>query len=101
MERTIENLVQYGLVKRSRNALWAVAAFIVEKNSPSKIRMKLDYRPFIKVTIQTVRISPHVESKLVHFTGRIVFSKMDFFNGYWQLPLHPTRITTKVLLSQK
>lgn len=50
--------------------------------------MTFDYCPVNRAIEDTPCPMPHIDFELQDVRGSIVFAKMDFTSGYWQLSLH-------------
>lgn len=47
----------------------------------------MDYRPINAATLKGVWPMPHLESVISEMRDARVFASIDFWSGYWQLPL--------------
>ncbi len=89
MRKHVEALVKAGLVYRNPRSRWSSPPLIVKK-SGGGFRMTVDVRAVNSQTEATQWPMPLLEVVLDHVQGATVFFGLDFFKGYWQLPLHPS-----------
>ncbi|POM75925.1 LOW QUALITY PROTEIN: GapPol Polyproteinlike [Phytophthora palmivora] len=85
LERHIDKLLENGLAYVNPRSRWASPPRIVSKSEPGTYRMTVDTRRMYERMDPIQWPVPILESALSlerYFT-------LDWFRGYWQLPLHP------------
>jgi len=86
LEEHVAQLEAAGLVYRNNKSRWASPPLIVPKPN-GKSRMTVDVRMVNDRTDRLVWPMPMMETITEHLRGAKVFFTLDFFKGYWQLPL--------------
>jgi hypothetical protein len=89
MAEHMKELEDAGQSYRNNKSRWTSPPSIVRKPGAGRFRMTMDVRA---VNVQTEAIQwsmPMLEVILDHLKGSCVFFSVNFFKGYWQLPLHP------------
>jgi hypothetical protein len=61
--------------------------FLVAKKKPGEYRFINDVQPLNKVTIRDAGMPPAVDEFSEEFAGRLITSSLDFYAGYYQIPL--------------
>ncbi|GMF48914.1 unnamed protein product [Phytophthora fragariaefolia] len=94
LERHVDALLQHILVFRNPRIRWASAPRIVKKkeldHDPlADPRMTVDTRAENESTEAMPWPMPVLEVVIGELEGAHVFFVLDWFRGYWQLPLHP------------
>ena len=79
---------------------WAAGVVLTRKKNSVKKRFCVDYRGLNRLTIKNQTALPRIDDLLDIFHGARVFSTIDLFSGYWQVPMDPedvqkTAFTTK------
>lgn len=83
----IQEKLDHGLYEFSQGP-YRGRYFLVEKKEPSKWRLVNDVQPMNKVTIRDAGLPPSVDEFSEDFAGFPILSSIDFYSGYYQLPLH-------------
>ena len=65
-------------------APWSVPVLFVNKKDGS-LRLCIDYRWLNAVTIKNKYLLPHMDELFDQLQGAMVFSNLDFWQGYYQL----------------
>ncbi|KAE9067004.1 hypothetical protein PF007_g28235 [Phytophthora fragariae] len=94
LERHVGKLLASGLVYRNPRSRWASAPRIVRKKEQdtdptADPRMTIDTRSVNDKTDAMPWPMPILEIIIGELEGATVFFSLDWFRGYWQLPLHP------------
>lgn len=87
VERHMNELVKSGLVRVNHRACWASPPRIVAKTEPGEYRMTVDTREPNKNVEGMPWPMPDLESDLGKVEGSSCYFTLDWFRGYWQLPL--------------
>ena len=61
--------------------------FLVEKSQKGTYRLINDVQPLNKVTIHDSGLPPAVDEFSENFTGYLISSAIDYYSGYYQIPL--------------
>lgn len=88
MEEHVNALVNAGLVFENHRSRWASPPRIVSKKEPGEYRMTVDTRAVNACTEPMPWPMPHLDTALTQLEGSEVYFNLDWFRGYWQLPLH-------------
>ena len=88
METFVDDLQALGLLYKCPDSRFSSAAHIVTKPN-GEFRVTGDYRRLNMHTLLRQSVMPHMDVMLMHLQGATVFFSLDFFKGFWQLPLHP------------
>ncbi|KAE9082320.1 hypothetical protein PF006_g26930 [Phytophthora fragariae] len=94
LERHVAKLLEKKLVYRNTRSRWASAPRIVRKKEQdydptADPRMPVDTRAVNDRTEAMPWPMPILEVVVGELEGAKVFFVLDWFRGYWQLPLHP------------
>ncbi|KAE8907163.1 hypothetical protein PF005_g27403 [Phytophthora fragariae] len=94
LERHVAKLLEKKLVYRNTRSRWASAPRIVRKKEQdydptADPRMTVDTRAVNDRTEAMPWTMPILEVVVGELEGAKVFFVLDWFRGYWQLPLHP------------
>ncbi|KAH7462617.1 Retrovirus-related Pol polyprotein from transposon 297 [Phytophthora ramorum] len=87
LEEHIEELVRHGLVKKNHRSRWASAPRIVAKRKPGEYRMTVDTRAVNALTEPMPWPMPDIEADLAQVEDSEAYFTIDWWRGYWQLPL--------------
>jgi hypothetical protein len=87
MREHIASLVAAGLCYRNNRSRWCSPPLIVKKKESGQFRMTVDVRAVNAQTEVVQWPMPILEVIMDHLQGAKVFFAIDFFKGYWQLPL--------------
>ena len=82
----MEEMVNKGFVKPGTSP-WGAPVLFVKKNDGS-MRLCIDYRELIKVTIRNQYPLPRIDDLFDQLQGAKVFFKIDLRSGYHQLRVH-------------
>jgi hypothetical protein len=88
MRDKVHELEELGLVYRNTEAEWASPPLILPKRGPDQYLMTVDLRVPNASTKPTSWPMPNLQDELHDLHGSKVFAKLDFCQGYWQIPLH-------------
>jgi hypothetical protein len=86
MRDKIRELEELGLVYKNTGAEWASPPLILPKAGPDQYCMTFDLPS--ASTKPTAWPMPNNQDELHDLHGSEVFATLDFFQGYWQIPLH-------------
>jgi len=96
MDGFMRQLKELGYVEEEPFATMSSPAHVVRKPGVDpdepldrKYRLTVDLRKVNEFTVPMVYPLPHPDSFGAAVVGKRYFGKLDLFNGYWQLPLHP------------
>ncbi|OWY97227.1 Retrotransposon protein, Ty3-gypsy subclass, partial [Phytophthora megakarya] len=89
MDQHVQELLGSGLTYVNSSSRWASPPRIVPKNEPGTYRMTVDMRAVNERTDPIQWPMPILESALGLLEGSSCYFTLDWFRGYWQLPLHP------------
>lgn len=62
---------------------------VVPKQPPENYRRAVDYQQVNISTMTNIWPMPNIESELLDVCGATLLVSIDFFSGYWKLPLYP------------
>ena len=98
LKKEIKKLLDHGLIVPSRSP-WAFPVLLVKKKN-GEWRMCVDYRKLNEITIKDAYALPFIDELLESVHGAKIFSALDLFSGYHQIPMDPkdvekTAFTTK------
>jgi hypothetical protein len=79
----LQDLLEKGFIRPSSSP-WGCPAIFVKKKD-QMLRMCVDYRPLIEVTIKNKYPLPRIDILFNQLTGARVFSKIDLRSGYHQI----------------
>ncbi|KAG7668776.1 hypothetical protein KSW81_003798 [Nannochloris sp. 'desiccata'] len=85
LRKRLKELLDLGLIRHSKSP-WASPVLFVPKKDGS-LRFCVDYRGLNKVTVRDEHSLPIVEDQIRRLTGAKVFSKVDCFNGFYQIAM--------------
>lgn len=96
--KEIKDLLRAGFIRPSSSP-WSSAMHMVKKSEPGKWRVCGDYRILNSRTKPDRYCVPHIHSISTRLHNMKIFSKIDLFKAYHQIPVHPddvekTAITT-------
>ena len=89
LEQHVQELQDAGLVFENHRSRWASPPRIVAKKEPGQYRMTVDTRGVNAMTEPMPWPMPDLESAPACVEGSTAYFAIDWFRGYWQLPLHP------------
>ena len=89
LEEHIKELEDAGLMTPNHRSRWASPPRVVPKKEPNQYRMTVDLRAVNAVTEPMPWPMPDLESAMGKVERARHFFNVDWFRGYWQLPLHP------------
>jgi len=98
LKEEINKLLNHGLIAPSHSP-WAFPVLLVKKKN-GKWRMCVDYRKLNDITVKDAYALPFIDELLESVHGATVFSAIDLFSGYHQIPMNEkdvekTAFTTK------
>ena len=85
-EKEVIQLIEMGVIRRS-SSTWAARMLLVQKPDGSW-RPCIDYRGLNTMTVKDSYPLPIIDDVLAKVGTGKVFSKIDLFSGYWQVPIH-------------
>ncbi|KAE8980295.1 hypothetical protein PR002_g24168 [Phytophthora rubi] len=88
LDEHVQELLDNGLAYVNPSSRWASPPRIVTKNEPGTYRMTVDTRAVNDRTEPIQWPMPMLESALGLLEGTSCYFTLDWFRGYWQLPLH-------------
>jgi hypothetical protein len=88
MRDKIRELEELGLVYKNTGAEWASPPLVLPKTGPDQYRMTVDLRVPNASTKPTAWPLPNLQDELLDLHRSEVFATLEFFQGYWQMPLH-------------
>ena len=98
LKSEIIKLLEKGLIVPSHSP-WSFPVLLVQKKN-GKWRMCIDYRKLNEITIKDSYALPFIDELIYSVNGATVFSALDLYSGYHQIPMNPediekTAFTTK------
>ncbi|KAG6622734.1 Retrotransposon protein, Ty3-gypsy subclass [Phytophthora cinnamomi] len=88
LDQHVDELLASGLVYTNPSSRWASPPRIVAKQEPGTYRMTVDTRAVNERTDPIQWPMPELESALGLLEKSTCYVTLDWFRGYWQLPLH-------------
>ena len=82
----VKEKLAYGILELSQGP-YRSRYFLVAKKKPDEYRFINDVQPLNKVTIRDSGMSPSVDEFSEDFAGYPITSTIDYFSGYYQIPL--------------
>jgi hypothetical protein len=86
----LQDLLDKGFIRPSASP-WGCPALFVKKKDNS-LRLCMDYRPLIAVTIKNKYPLPRIDIPFDQLAGAKVFSKIDLRSSYHQIKIRPSDI---------
>ena len=98
LKKEITKLLKRGLIIPSHSP-WAFPVLLVRKKN-GEWRMCIDFRKLNEITVKDAYALPFIDELLESVHGATIFSAIDLFSGYHQIPMNPddiekTSFTTK------
>ena len=98
LKKEITKLLKRGLIIPSHSP-WAFPVLLVRKKN-GEWRMCIDFRKLNEITVKDAYALPFIDELLESVHGATIFSALDLFSGYHQIPMNPddiekTSFTTK------
>jgi len=98
LKNEIISLLEKGLITPSHSP-WSFPVLLVQKKN-GKWRMCIDYRKLNEITIKDSYALPFIDELISSVKGAKIFSALDLYSGYHQIPMKPediekTSFTTK------
>lgn len=91
MKKLLQEMVDAGIVRLSKQCAWGSPAVIVPKKDGS-FRFCVNYQKVNKIT-ETMHFPLPLISEILRRLGRSCFFKLlDLKNGFWQIKVHPDSI---------
>uniref|UniRef100_H3GWP3 Reverse transcriptase domain-containing protein n=1 Tax=Phytophthora ramorum TaxID=164328 RepID=H3GWP3_PHYRM len=87
LEKHLNELLDHGLVYINHRSRWASAPRIVAKKQPGEYRMTVDTRAINVLTDPMLWPMTDLEADLASAEGSEDYFTLDWWRGYWQLPL--------------
>jgi hypothetical protein len=88
MRDKLRDLKDLGLVYKNTRAEWAHPSLILSKPGPDQYRMTIDLRVPNTSTKPTAWPMSNLQDGLHDLHDSEVFATLEFYQGYWQIPLH-------------
>ncbi|KAF7492236.1 Transposon Ty3-G Gag-Pol polyprotein [Sarcoptes scabiei] len=85
IEKQLAEMERTGIIGRSKSP-WSSPLIAIEKKDHT-LRLAVDYRKLNKMTIFDAQPAPRIDEILAGLRNACVFSKIDFRQGYYQVPL--------------
>ena len=86
-KKQIESMLEHGFVRPSDSPYGAPALFVPKKDG--SLRFCIDYRWLNKKTVKNRYPLPLPKELFDRLGSARVFSKIDLWSGYWQMPVKP------------
>ena len=83
----IESMLEHGFVRPSDSPYGAPVLFVPKKDG--SLRFCIDYHWLNKKIVKNRYPLPLLEELFDWLGGARVFSKIDLWSGYWQMPVKP------------
>jgi hypothetical protein len=83
----IDKMLTYGIIQPSISS-WSSPIVLVSKPDGT-IRFCVNYKKLNNLTIKDKFPLPRIDDSLDSLAGKAIYSTLDCFSGYWQVPLHP------------
>ena len=98
LKNEIISLLNRGLIEPSHSP-WSFPVLLVQKKN-GKYRMCIDYRKLNDITVKDSYALPFIDELISSVRGAKIFSALDLFSGYHQIPMNKkdiekTSFTTK------
>jgi hypothetical protein len=90
LKKQLQELLGKGFIRPSTSPLGCPALFVKKKDE--SLRLCIDYRPLIAVTIKNKYPFPHIDVLFDQLVGAKVFSKIDLRSGYHQIKIRASDI---------
>ncbi|GMG18103.1 unnamed protein product [Phytophthora fragariaefolia] len=88
LDQHVQELLDNGFAYVNPSSRWATPSRIIPKNEPDTFRMTVDLRAVNERTDPIQWHMPMLDSALGLLEGSSCYFSLDWFRGYWQLPLH-------------
>ncbi|KAI5171238.1 hypothetical protein PAEPH01_1582 [Pancytospora epiphaga] len=85
VKEEIDRLSKTGTIEPF-DVLFASPAFLIEKKD-GRIQMVVNYREFNKCTLKQSYLFPNIQEQLQNPEGEKIFSKIDLYQGYYQVEM--------------
>ena len=95
-KKQIESMLDHGFVRPSDSPYGAPVLFVPKKDG--SLRFCVDYRWLNKKTVKNRYPLPLLEELFDRLGSAKVFSKIDLWSGYWQMPVESQETFTKLRL---
>ena len=90
IEDEVKKMLDAGIITPSSSP-WAAPVCLVPKKS-GEVRFCVDYRKLNAVTRKDKYPLPFIQDIFDSLQGAKIFSTLDLFSGYWQIPVHPNSV---------
>ena len=90
LKQEIISLLEKDLIIPSHSP-WSFPVLLVQKKN-GKYRMCIDYRRLNEITIKDSYALPFIDELVSSVKGAKIFSALDLYSGYHQIPMNPTDI---------
>lgn len=97
-KREIEAMIDLGICRPSKSP-WASPLHIVPKKKPGEWRVVGDYRRLNAVTKPDKYPVPHLHDIANSFTGKNIFSVIDFIRAYHQIPVRESDVEKTAVIT--
>jgi deoxyuridine 5'-triphosphate nucleotidohydrolase len=85
LEEELEKMLKNKIINHSESP-WSFRIILVPKKD-GKTRICIDYRDLNELTIKNAYPLPKIDDLLDALNGAKIFTTLDLFSGYWQVPL--------------
>ena len=85
IKQEIDKMLDSGVIEES-NSPWSFPIVLVPKPDQS-IRFCINYNKLNDLTVKDKFPLPRIDDCLDSFSGKKIFTTLDCFAGYWQIPM--------------
>ena len=98
----MEDFLARGWIKPCLASEWVSNSFVVPKKEKGKWRLVVEYRQLNEATLPYAHRLPLFESMFENRSKQKIFTIVDLYKGFHQIPLHPeSRANTAMNLASK
>ena len=96
----LDELLEQGYIIPTDSPYGNPIMMVPKPHDREKLRMVADFRPLNERTIRDRYPLPTFEQTIRQLQGSKVFSTLDMYSGFWQIPMHPDDIEKTACTSQ-